>query len=143
MPVINTGKKFGGFGGKGSNADTVERLVAGLCYMTLGLAGLIYTIIQGRYARTNFFRFHFLQSILLGIFGMLLNWTSSIFVQIVGGILQMIPGMGPQMIMFLPAGVDIILRAGMLLLLYGLVMALLGKEAPIPLVSNIVRQQLR
>jgi uncharacterized membrane protein len=136
MPVIHSGK----FGGK---PDTLERLIAGLCYLTLGLAGLIYTIIQGRYARTNFFRFHFLQSILLGIFGMLLNWTSSIFVSIVGGILQMIPGMGPEMIMVLPLAVSWILRIGMLLLVYGLVMSLLGKEAQIPVVSNIVRQQLR
>ncbi len=136
MPVIHSGN----FGGK---PDTLERLIAGLCYLTLGLAGLIYTIIQGRYARTNFFRFHFLQSILLGIFGMLINWTSSIFVSIVGGILQMIPGMGPEMINFLPLAVFWILRVGMLLLLYGLVMALLGKEAQIPVVSNIVRQQLR
>ena len=136
MPVIHSGK----FGGK---PDTLERLIAGLCYLTLGLAGLIYTIIQGRYARTNFFRFHFLQSILLGIFGMLLNWTSSIFVSIVGGILQMIPGMGPEMIMVLPLAVSWILRIGMLLLVYGLVMSLLGKEAQIPVVSKIVRQQLR
>ena len=136
MPVIHSGN----FGGK---PDTLERLIAGLCYLTLGLAGLIYTIIQGRYARTNFFRFHFLQSILLGIFGMLINWTSSIFVSIVGGILQMIPGMGPEMIMVLPLAVSWILRIGMLLLVYGLVMSLLGKEAQIPVVSNIVRQQLR
>ncbi len=136
MPVIHSGN----FGGK---PDTLERLIAGLCYLTLGLAGLIYTIIQGRYARTNFFRFHFLQSILLGIFGMLINWTSSIFVSIVGGILQMIPGMGPEMIMVLPLAVSWILRIGMLLLLYGLVMSLLGKEAQIPVVSKIVRQQLR
>lgn len=140
MPVINTGKFAKG---GGSNTDTLERLIAALCYLTLGMAGLIYTIIQGRYARTNFFRFHFLQSILLGIFGMLINWTSSIFVSIVGGILQMIPGMGPEMIMVLPLAVSWILRIGMLLLLYGLVMALLGKEAQIPMVSNIVRQQLR
>lgn len=140
MPVINTGKFAKG---GGSNTDTLERLIAGLCYLTLGLAGLIYTIIQGRYARTTFFRFHFLQSILLGIFGMLIGWTSSIFVSIVGGILQMIPGMGPEMIMVLPLAVSWILKIGTLLLLYGLVMSLLGKEAQIPVVSNIVRQQLR
>jgi uncharacterized membrane protein len=136
MPVIRSGN----FGGK---PDTLERLMAGLNYLTLGLAGLIYTIIQGRYSRTNFFRFHFLQAILLGLFGMLLNWTSDIFVSIVGGLLQLIPGFGPQMIIFIPITVFWIVRVGMLLLLYGLVMALLGKEAEIPVVSKIVRQQLR
>ena len=136
MPVIHSGN----FGGK---PDSMERIIAAINYMTLGLAGLIYTIIQGRYSRTNFFRFHFLQSMLLGIFGMLINWTSDIFVQIVGGILQMIPGLGSEAIMVLPFAVSWILRIGMLLLVYGLVFALMGKEAEIPIVSKIVRQQLR
>ncbi len=136
MPVLHTGN----FGGK---PESFERIISGLNYLTLGLSGLIYTIIQGRFARTNFFRFHFLQAILLGIFGMLIGWTSNIFVSIVGGILQLIPGAGPEMIMVLPLAISWILRLGTLLLLYGLIMALLGKEAEVPVVSKIVRQQLR
>lgn len=136
MPVLHTGN----FGGK---PESFERIIAGLNYLTLGLSGLIYTIIQGRYSRTNFFRFHFLQAILLGIFGMLIGWTSNIFVSIVGGILQLIPGAGPEMINFLPLAIGYVLQAGTLLLVYGLVMSLIGKEAQIPIVSKIVRQQLR
>lgn len=141
MPVINTGK-FGGKGG-GSGTDGFERIMAGLNYLTLGLSGLIYTIIQGRYARTTFFRFHFLQAILLGIFGLLINMTSSIFVNVVGGLLGLIPGGGEQLIMWLPTAIGWIVQIGSLLLLYGLVLALMGKEAEIPIVSKIVRQQLR
>ncbi|MCC7527738.1 MAG: hypothetical protein IT342_04405 [Candidatus Melainabacteria bacterium] len=140
MPVINTGKFAKG---GGSNTDTLERIIAGLCYLTVGLAGLIYSIVQGKYARTHFFRFHFIQSILLGLFYFLISMSSSIFINIVGGILQMIPGAGAQILMVVPAGLDILVKAGSLLLLYGLVMSLLGKEAPIPIVSKIVYQQLR
>ena len=142
MPVINT-SKFGGKGsGGGSNTDGLERILAGLNYLTLGLSGLIYTMIQGRYARTTFFRFHFLQAILLGIFGLLINMSSSIFVNIVGGLMGLIPG-GEQTIMWLPTVIAWIIQIGSLLLLYGLVFALMGKEAEVPIVSTIVRQQLR
>ncbi|HIA53255.1 MAG TPA: hypothetical protein EYN91_14395 [Candidatus Melainabacteria bacterium] len=141
MPVINTGK-FGGKGG-GSNTDGLERIMAGLCYLTLGLAGLIYTIIQGRYARTTFFRFHFLQSILLAIMGILINMTAGIFANVVGGMLQLIPGASVEMIAWLPTAIGWVVQIGYLLLLYGLVFSLMGKEAEIPIVSKIVRQQLR
>ncbi|HNB21249.1 MAG TPA: hypothetical protein PKZ32_02465 [Candidatus Melainabacteria bacterium] len=140
MPVINTGK-FGK--GAGSNTDGLERIMAGLCYLTLGLAGLIYTIIQGRYARTTFFRFHFLQSILLAIMGILINMTANIFANIVGGMLQLIPGGGDQLIAWLPTAIGVVVQLGYLLLLYGLIFSLMGKEAEIPVVSKIVRQQLR
>ncbi len=140
MPVINTGK-FGK--GGGSNTDGLERIMAGLCYLTLGLSGLIYTIIQGRYARTTFFRFHFLQSILLAIMGILINMTASIFVNIVGGILQLIPGGGDQIVGWMPTAIGWVVQIGYVLLLYGLVFSLMGKEAEIPVVSKIVRQQMR
>lgn len=140
MPVINAGKKFGG---GGSNIDGFERLMAALNYLTVGLSGLIYTIIQGKYCRTHFFRFHFLQSIVLGIFYLLLSMTSSVFVNIVGGMLQLIPGVGPGALMVIPVALDWILKVGSLVLVYGLVMSLMGKEAPLPVVSKIVYQQLR
>ncbi len=149
MPVFKTGKKPSGFGNFrdfghfGGRTEKVERLMAAFSYLTLGLGGLVYTLLGGRYARTHFFRFHFLQAILLGILGALIGYTANIFVDIVGGILGLIPGAGPQMIMFIPIAITFCLRAGMLLCLYGLIMSLLGKEAPLPVVTKLVRQQLR
>jgi hypothetical protein len=109
----------------------------------VGISGLIYTIIGGRFARTNFFRTHFLQAILLGIMGMLLGSCSSILANILGGILEMIPGMDSGMVMFIPITIAWIIRLGMLLLVYGLVMSLLGKYAPIPMITKLVNQQMR
>ncbi|MCC6977899.1 MAG: hypothetical protein IT343_06230 [Candidatus Melainabacteria bacterium] len=143
MPVINAGKKFPGYGGGGNNTEMLERAMAGLCYLTVGISGLIYTIIGGRFARTNFFRTHFLQAILLGIMGMLLGSCSSILANILGGILEMIPGMNSGMVMFIPITIAWIIRLGMLLLVYGLVMSLLGKYAPIPMITKLVNQQMR
>ncbi len=149
MPAFKTGKKPSGFGNFkdlgyiGGRTENVERLMAAFSYMTLGLGGLVYTLLSGRYARTHFFRFHFLQAILLGIFGTLIGWTSEAFVGIIGGILQMIPGAGPQMILFIPITVRLVLNAGLLLCLYGIIMSFLGREAPMPVISKLVRQQLR
>lgn len=143
MPVINAGKKFPGYGGGGNNTEMLERAMSGLCYLTLGISGLIYTIIGGRFARTNFFRTHFLQSILLGIFGTLLGWSSSALANILGGIFDLIPGMDAGMVMFIPMTIAWIIRLGMLLLVYGLIMALMGKLAPIPLITRLVNQQMR
>jgi uncharacterized membrane protein len=137
MPVIHSSHSFN------RKPEWVERIISALCYLTLGLAGLIYTIVQGKHSRSSFFRFHFLQGILLGIFSMLLGWTSEIFINLVGGILQMIPGLGPEMIMVLPMTIGVILKLSSLVLLYGVVMSLMGKEAPLPVVSKLVRQQLR
>ncbi len=149
MPAFKTGKKPSGIGNFkdlgyiGSRTENVERLMAAFSYMTLGLGGLVYTLLSGRYARTNFFRFHFLQAILLGIFGTLIGWTSNAFVEIIGGILQLIPGAGPQMILFIPMTINLVLKAGLLLCLYGIIMSFLGREAPMPVITKLVRQQLR
>jgi len=142
MPVINAGKKFPGYGG-GNDTEMVERAMAALCYLTLGISGLIYTIVGGRFARTTFFRTHFLQAILLGIFGTLLNWCASILGNILGGILGLIPGMNPDIAMVIPMVIIWAVRLGMLLLVYGIVMSLMGKRAQIPLITRLVNQQMR
>jgi uncharacterized membrane protein len=127
--------------------DVQEKAISGVCYLTVGLIGLLYIILSGKSANSPFFRFHFLQSILLGVLGCLLNWTAGAFVSILGGMLGMFgeAASGPSSailngIAFL---IHNIYLAGILLLGYGAIWAFLGKYAEIPFVSNLVRQQIR
>lgn len=124
-----------------------ERIVAGFCYLTFGLIGLLYIIVSGRSGQSSFFRFHFLQSIILGIIGLILSWCSGIFVTLLSAILGMVdslaPGLGTQSAYWISQAVLIIVRAAYLLLIYGMIWAFLGKYAEIPYISNLVRQQMR
>lgn len=127
-----------------SKPSILERIIGGVCYLTMGLVGLLYIIISGRSGQSTFFRFHFLQSIILGIIGVLLNWTSGIFLSLLGGILRMFsPEIAGTAAYWLDFSIVNILRAAYLLLVYGMIWAFLGKYAEIPFISNLVRQQMR
>jgi uncharacterized membrane protein len=92
-----------------------------------------------------FFRFHFIQSMLIGIFACLINLTSSGTFQILGGILGLFnnPGLANQILSVLALVVELIMKGGMLLCLYGMIWAFMGKYAEIPVISPLVRQKLR
>ncbi len=47
------------------------------------------------------------------------------------------------MILFIPITINLVLKAGLLLCLYGIIMSFLGREAPMPVITKLVRQQLR
>jgi uncharacterized membrane protein len=127
--------------------DFQEKAISALCYLTVGLIGLLYIILAGKSANSPFFRFHFLQAILLGVLGCLLSWTAGAFVSILSGMLGMFgeAASGPSSSIL--SGIEFLIRniymAGILLLGYGALWALLGKYAEIPFVSNLVRQQIR
>ena len=125
----------------------LERVVAGICYLTMGLAGLLFIIISGQRVQSDFFRFHFMQSIIIGIIGLILSWCSGILYQILGGLLGMLaPALGgaaPQVSYWLGQSITIILNAFYLLLVYGMVWAFLGKFAEVPFISDVVRRQMR
>jgi uncharacterized membrane protein len=127
--------------------EVVEKVIAGLCYLSVGLIGLLYIILGGKSSRSPFFRFHFLQSILLGILGYLLSWTAGAFAAILGGILGLLGEAANGPSYWLQTGISFLFHnvyiAGVLLLAYGAILAFLGKYAEIPFVSNIVRQQIR
>jgi uncharacterized membrane protein len=127
--------------------DVVEKIISGLCYLSFGLIGLLYIILNGKSSNSGFFRFHFLQAILLGILGVLLNWTSSAIVGVVAGILGLfgssVATVDHTVMMVIGTGIDMIAKAGILLNLYGAVWAFLGKYAEIPFLSDLVRQQSR
>jgi len=117
-----------------SNATTTEKVVGALSYLTSGLAGLIYIIISRSSYQSNFFRFHFLQSIVLGIISILLSYSIRAFGTIAPALASM-------------PGVETALWIGAsafgLLPIYGLIFCLLGKYAEIPWLSDVVRNQMR
>jgi uncharacterized membrane protein len=123
-----------------------ERVVAGINYFTCGLAGLIYIILTQSRGQSNFFRFHFLQSIFLGILGLLLNYAVGIAGNILISMSAPFGGSIAQDLgVFITASVEVfrlIMSFAPLLLVYAMVLAFMGKMAEIPLVSDIVRRQL-
>jgi uncharacterized membrane protein len=127
------------------NPQMVERAVAGLCYLSGGLIGLLYIVISRSKSQSMFFRFHFLQSMILVALGFLLSLTLSITNNILGGMasLMQIGEQANTILNIVGIGVEWIMRGGILLVLYGMVMAFLGKYAEIPVVSPLVRQNMR
>lgn len=126
------------------NPVAVERAIAGLCYVSGGLIGLLYIIITRSRSQSMFFRFHFLQSMILVALGFLLSLTSSILQNILGGMLGLLSQGSPDAIMgYISLGIHLIMNGGLLLLIYGMIMAFLGKFAEIPVVSPLVRQNMR
>lgn len=129
------------------NATALERVVAVLCYLTSGLAGIVYIILSRSSSQSNFFRFHFLQSIIIGIMAILLQWTAGALGMVTLPLFNMLdsamPGTGGQIANGVGFLLAAILRAFMLLPVYGLLFAAFGKFAEIPFISNVVRQQMR
>ncbi len=130
--------------------ELIERAMAALCYLSCGLIGLIYILFSGKHARAPFFYFHFLQSIILGIFSCLLAWTETAIRQIVSGMLGLIFGLfapAPALLGTLNLGIDWVLSAinwvAYLLMIYGFIFAILGKYAEIPGLSKIVYRQMQ
>jgi len=126
------------------NPLVVERTIAGLCYVSGGLIGLLYIIISRSKSQSMFFRFHFLQSMILVALGILLNFTTQITQNILGGFLGLMNLGNPNVVMgYIGLGIQLIMNGGLLLMLYGMIMAFLGKYAEIPLISPLVRQNMR
>ncbi|RTL46102.1 MAG: hypothetical protein EKK48_01830 [Candidatus Melainabacteria bacterium] len=126
------------------NPVAVERTVAGLCYLSGGLIGLLYIIISRSRSQSMFFRFHFLQSMILVALGILINLTVGIMQNIVGGMLGLLNLGSPGVVLsYITLGIQLIVNAGFLLMIYGMIMAFLGKYAEIPVISPLVRQNMR
>jgi uncharacterized membrane protein len=135
-----------------SSPGALERAISALCYLTGGIAGIIYIIISRASYQSDFFRFHFLQSIVLAILSLLLNWAFSALGMMLGPLMPTLvetlshmfsgataAGIGEGLMLL----VNSLITAWSLLAVYGLVCAALGKFAEIPFISNVVRQQMR
>jgi uncharacterized membrane protein len=125
-----------------SAPETKERIVCGFSYLSLGMIGLAYYLFKGGKGESSWFRFHFYQSILAGLFVILFGWAVSALMQVLGGLATMVPG-GSTPLMWLSKGLSLICQALYLVLLYGAVMAFLGKLADIPGIAKIARSQMR
>jgi uncharacterized membrane protein len=126
------------------NPVFVERAIAGLCYVSGGLIGLLYIVISRSKSQSMFFRFHFLQSMILIALGFLINFTLNITQNILGGMAGLMQLDQVNVVLNVIAiGVGFIMKGGILLVLYGMIMAFLGKFAEIPVISPLVRQNMR
>ncbi len=127
-----------------SPPTTTEKVIGGLCYFTFGIAGLLYILISKKSSQSDLFRFHFLQSILLSFIVGLASYTAQPILGIFLGGADALLGSNAG---FVHQGITIIINAlktgFQLTLLYGAVMAFLGKFAEVPLISNIVRENMR
>lgn len=123
--------------------DVMEKLISAANYLTSGLVGLLYIIFGGKHKDNQFFRFHWIQSIILGILGIILSWTFSAFGNIFGGMLGMVGAGSGQLMLGVGMIMQLFMTLGFLLCAYGVIFSLLGKYAEIPFISKIVRSNLR
>lgn len=123
---------------------TWERIVAGLCYLTFGLAGLIYMLLNKGTAQSQLFRFHMYQAVFLSIIAVLFQWAMGPLLSIFFGILgATAPAAVPPLMNGVGLVLDVLTKTFYLLLLYGAVWAFLGKFAEVPFISGVVRQNMR
>jgi len=135
---------------KNKQPELLDKIVAASCYPSCGLIGLLYLLLRGKNAQTApFFYFHFLQSIVLAVLMFLVNWTGSIMKSILTGIVTLIFALLPMKEVIITATGNIIDWFLMLisvcfyvLSIYGLVFALLGKYAEMPVISALVRRNM-
>jgi uncharacterized membrane protein len=127
-----------------SEPTTAERICGGLSYLTFGIAGLLYMILSKSGSQSQLFRFHFFQSVLMSILGMLIGWAAEPLLQIVMSIMGAV---APSVVSGFASSVGfiaiILTNTFRLALLYGAVWAFLGKFAEVPFISDIVRQNMR
>jgi uncharacterized membrane protein len=126
-----------------SEPNIKENIIAGVSYLTGGIAGLIYTLLTGQGKQSRVFRFNFIQSILLSIIATLFSAAGRPLVTLIAGGLSLISPAagavtGSAMLMVFGAVSNIFL----LLLLYGAFFAFQGKFAEVPFISKVVRQNM-
>ncbi|MBX9939049.1 MAG: hypothetical protein K2Y32_07325 [Candidatus Obscuribacterales bacterium] len=127
--------------------DASAKLVCAACYLTGGIAGLIYSLANGTYKNATFFRFHFLQAIFLGIIQVFISMGGSIMIDTLAGILSLF-GSATAPISSAVTNVfilvlNVISKVFMLCALVGIVQSLRGKNLELPGISILVRQNMR
>lgn len=128
-----------------SEPTVAEKVCGGLSYCTFGIVGMIYMLFFSKGGEQSpLFRFHFFQSILLSIAAMLLRMGIQ---PLLGIIFQILGAVAPGVVAPLAGGVGIaelvVQGAFSLVLIYGMVFCFLGKFAEVPIISNVVRQNMR
>lgn len=127
------------------NVYPIERIIAFLTYMSVGLVGFVWLIISAlaKKQTTTFLMYHILQSIFLSILFFLLNT----FAELIYVILYRIPFINaiPYFVnMPLPFlfGLSIIQAITTLILLYLSITAFLGLYSYLPWVSDVIKSNI-
>jgi uncharacterized membrane protein len=142
MPTI-----YPRFNQKQSGPDKKEKIVSSLCYLSMGIVGLLYIIFSGRNSQSPFFRFNFLQSIVLWILSWLMGRAQEALVSTLAGIFGLAGALTANILPMITLGISVI--SGLitsvlyLVILYGCIWAMLGKNVEIPFISKVVRQNMR
>lgn len=128
-----------------SEPTIAEKICGGLSYFTFGIVGMIYMLFFSKNGtQSQLFRFHFFQAILLSIIAMLIRMAAGPLITILFNLIGAVaPGAVVPLGNALGLTTEIIGNAFSLLLLYGAIMAFLGKFAEVPFISNVVRQNMR
>jgi len=129
------------------HSDLLVKIISAVCYLTGGLAGLIYIIAGGRDNKSAFFRFHFFQAILIAMLFTLVTWTGSILSTTLAGVIGLF---GPAALnqsgaifSIVALIVQILSWSFSIIVIFGIVQSLRGRYLEIPWVSKIVRSNLR
>lgn len=133
-----------------SNYSWTEKLASAACYLPVFgfFIGIVYLLAKGPGCNDPFFRFNFYQGCFLSIcmfcIRMVVNGLSDLLI----GTLRLFEGLiGTSAVLFLSSNIEIlimILMAPLILLVpYGVIWALRGKNAEIYFVSKIARNVLR
>lgn len=127
------------------NVYPIERIIAFLTYISVGLVGFVWLIISAlaKKQTTTFLMYHILQSIFLSILFFLLNT----FAELIYVILYRIPFINaiPYFVnMPLPFlfGLSIIQAITTLILLYLSITAFLGLYSYLPWVSDVIKSNI-
>jgi uncharacterized membrane protein len=127
-----------------SQPTKTERIVAGVSYLTFGIAGLLYMIFSKRGDQSDWFRFHFIQSIMISVIAALVGWgvgpLSDILVQCLSLISKSVAAGAYDVIR---VAMEVFSWGTRILLLYGAIFAFLGRFAEVPFISSLVRQNMR
>jgi len=129
------------------SSDTQIRIVSALSYMSYGIIGLLYVLFNGKDNKSQFFQFHFIQAILIGVICMLVGWAGSGLGNFIGGTFGLFGGGVATAGSYISMGIGLIMQLVFVVLMignvYGVIQSLRGKYADMPLVSKIVRSNLR
>lgn len=129
------------------NSETTMRVMSAVSYLTGGIAGLIYAMMNGRSSKDDFFRYHFMQALLVTMLFVFFSWCECHLVSIFSGILGIFGSAGAEASGMLGTALSLILLGVKLLYLLiviaGVVQSFRGKYLDIPVVSKLIRINMR
>lgn len=111
------------------------------------LIGIVYILAKGPNCDRSFFRFHFYQSIFLSVLLFLIQALGGGMSGVIVGTLRLFEGLiGLNNVVYLSENINLVtgvLMAPFVLLVpYGMILALMGRYADIPWVSRVIRSNM-